>query len=473
MLTNIKLFAIAISSILGVVLFSGTAFADVKNDHTSGTHLGSLGCSDNTSVLKRAMEFTATETYFPNSVQFQVDTTSTSTPHLYVAKIYEMVSNQVTENEIFSATSTSPIVTETGAWRTFWNTKSHFIQSGTEYAVALWEYAEGEGCSSDIQGYFDNAESASWIYRSNPSTGWIEGDNDFNYRIRSDISTVPGADPTGYIDFTDLSNDWLRIQYPTTQYPGVYYLYPNSYTFNIESNVTLDDSLILEYRSYTDHSFSSETASTTYVLFPVNHGTALLNRTYNVATTTIEFYKWEIHNDDDGIPEFTMYFDIIGDITADIIPTDNIAEYLDQFGQPVYQFSCQIPFLKWDPCFWLDDARIRVSKNISTLASSTLNGITGTKPYSYAFDTYDMLKTASLSVSTTTATGTLPFVSIKTATTTNQAGIYPNLNFNPIPTDVFTRIIPKDNWNTIRAWGVVIMYMMLLFWIIKRFSHIE
>lgn len=169
---------------------------------------------------------------------------------------------------------------------------------------------------------------------------------------------------------------------------------------------------------------------------------------------------------------WTFYASSTGQSDGLVLYVLNRSELSDNTAQEIINslenvWHCEIPYLGWDPCEAVYNVLKTIQSGFALLYGSVVNSIITTRPYSYPYEAYQAVQTASQ-----TATGTIPIVTIKIPTTTafiNQ----PRMNFNPIPADLFTRFIPQASWDSIRLWGVIIMYIMFGFWFVKKFMNIR
>jgi len=120
-------------------------------------------------------------------------------------------------------------------------------------------------------------------------------------------------------------------------------------------------------------------------------------------------------------------------------------------------FSCQIPFLSWDPCDqlgkWANSLANNITSGITATASTTASTIRNAKPYKYAFQLYDATQTGISSPSSTES------LEIK-------------VNFQGTTTTLFNAsttpgsVVPKPYWDRIRPYEHYAIYAAFIGFII-------
>lgn len=306
-------------------------------------------------------------------------------------------------------------------------------------------------------------------------TRWQSNGNIYDYDVNSVIgsilfNTINPTDTTIDSSGNDPSQPFIKVIHPAS-YDGnghVFYLHSQQHqSIQIQVSYPPDDNFVFWIRrSYISPDFENNaTASTTNIIDfagkPSPQEGGFFDNVYNGQT---HYFQLNISNNAQTKTFQTTLF-INGDDSQPTIP-----DYIppDLGLSPLNNFTCSIPYIKWDPCSQLQYVGNIFGNQINKLASSTINGLIDKKPYSYVKDTFKAMQLGSASSTTTT----IPVVSIIIPTSTAFTNM-PHMNYDPIPSDLFTRFVPQSSWDVIRSWAVLILNVGFAFWIIRRFMKIS
>lgn len=143
--------------------------------------------------------------------------------------------------------------------------------------------------------------------------------------------------------------------------------------------------------------------------------------------------------------------------------TEEIGGLIDTFIDDVRDsFSCEIPFLSWNPCGALAYLLEAMNNTAEAIAIAIYNYFTNNKPYSYLTDTYTAFYNGLNNPTATLATSTISITSP-----------YYSFDEEVFNADTFTQILDQDTWNNLRPFFSSIIWLLFavyLFSVIKRIS---
>jgi len=119
--------------------------------------------------------------------------------------------------------------------------------------------------------------------------------------------------------------------------------------------------------------------------------------------------------------------------------------------------TCPIPFLNWDPCRVIADQAAGTAVGIKSTAEYGTHFLTDIKPFSYAFQIANSIRDAFNS----TVSEDVPDLVYQF-----NAKPYASTTITLFSQSMFTNLFDLENWNRIRPWGEMGIYLMLAsyFW---------